>query len=313
MDQISRIAHPSQINKKKDNQMAAIFCTVLSPDETLMIQSVFVGTLVIVDIRTHKRHVWDQFVNNIRHLSFHNDGETVLALSFANYIEFLDIRQQKRLSVISPISPFVTLHVNFTIGKNCLVASFDDKDFIVYDYKKRTRVATLCRHTSTVHFVCDTTRGIFSASKDKSIIQWESYQPRKIFIGHTSDVIHLAYKENILCSASFDKTVRVWDIDSTECLHVLPIYASCIAIQSRWLVCGGNFGTITIWDHQRGKLLQNTNIHENRTVTSICITSQGWVYSSSFNGKIGICKLPCTSLDESLRIILPEHCFSEAL
>lgn len=64
---------------------------------------------------------------------------------------------------------------------------------------------------------------LISGSKDKTVRIWDlnSGECIKIFRGHTSSVRHIKVIENKIVTASHDKTLRVWDIDSTEVLYTM--------------------------------------------------------------------------------------------
>ncbi|ETO27446.1 WD-40 repeat protein [Reticulomyxa filosa] len=76
---------------------------------------------------------------------------------------------------------------------------------------------------------------ILSGSQDKSIRLWDIRSGKQIqaFIGHTSCVSCVehpsfvvkssdtAVEENVICSGSWDNTIRFWDIRSNKVLHVL--------------------------------------------------------------------------------------------
>jgi WD40 repeat protein len=52
---------------------------------------------------------------------------------------------------------------------------------------------------------------------------------KRYFIGHESEITHINFlSKNILISSSLDKTIKLWDVNSTECLmtlhHKEPVY-----------------------------------------------------------------------------------------
>ena len=58
----------------------------------------------------------------------------------------------------------------------------------------------------------------------------------RTFRGHYQTVTSLGQHENLLFSSSMDKTVRVWDMTTGECIRVIDLYfdevVSCLAVGS---------------------------------------------------------------------------------
>jgi WD40 repeat protein len=68
-----------------------------------------------------------------------------------------------------------------------------------------------------------------SASYENCIKLWDvdnDYKFLKRLSGHTESVSALCFsaKDNMLLSASFDKTIRFWDAETYECLKLLKTY-----------------------------------------------------------------------------------------
>jgi len=73
--------------------------------------------------------------------------------------------------------------------------------------------------------------------------------------GHTATVRTIAFNNNILVSASYDSTARIWSLESQECIHVLrghkgPIYS--VVCDEKRIVTAGLGSEVMIWEVMSG-------------------------------------------------------------
>jgi WD40 repeat protein len=134
-----------------------------------------------------------------------------------------------------------------------------------------------------------------------------------ILEGHTAMVSHLAFSPDskLLATASFDRTVRLWDLASRKTLRVLEqnnlVKAIAFSPDGYFLASASNNmandWSINIWDLASGKEVNTQNP----------IGSMGYVYSIAFspNGKMlasaaskGMVRLWDAATGWSLRILL---------
>ncbi len=94
--------------------------------------------------------------------------------------------------------------------------------------------------------------------------------------GHADGVTSVAFLHNFtqIASASYDKTIKIWDVNSGECLQTFEghsKFASSVAIShdSTWLVSGGWDSTVKIWDVNNGTCLHTLEEHTKEVV---CVT-----------------------------------------
>ena len=92
-------------------------------------------------------------------------------------------------------------------------------------------------------------------------------------------------------SGSRDATLRVWDIESGECLHLLQGHVAavrCVQYDGRRVVSGAYDYTVRVWDPETETCLHTLQGHTNR------------VYSLQFDGV----HVVSGSLDTSIKVRL---------
>merc|ERR1712137_166147 len=110
---------------------------------------------------------------------------------------------------------------------------------------------------------------VATGSTDSLIMVWDRRdlsEPALTLVGHSNTVCSLAYSatNNTLLSGSYDGTVRVWQIEGANCLHVVearkPSVLSVAALADGSYVSGGADKMIKLWD-QQGKLIREISGH----------------------------------------------------
>jgi WD40 repeat protein len=102
-----------------------------------------------------------------------------------------------------------------------------------------------------------------------------------IFEGHQSTIYSVAFSgdKNFFASVSWDKSVRIWDAQSGECLKVLlgheeAVSAVAMSADGGRLVSGGEDKSVRIWDTQSGECLKVLLGHEE-TVSAVAMSADG--------------------------------------
>jgi len=76
--------------------------------------------------------------------------------------------------------------------------------------------------------------------------------------GHNSLTGLLALEGNILVSGNADSTIRVWDISTGTCLHILVGHQSSITtikLHGWYILSCSDDGTVYLWDRRDGRRL----------------------------------------------------------
>ena len=105
---------------------------------------------------------------------------------------------------------------------------------------------------------------LVSGSDDFTMFLWEpadKKQPIARLTGHQQLInqVHFSPDTRFIASASFDKSIKLWDGRTGKFLaslrgHVGPVYQIAWSADSRLLVSGSADSTIKVWNVQKGKL-----------------------------------------------------------
>eukprot|EP01006_Ploeotia_vitrea_P041300 TRINITY_DN66502_c6_g15_i2.p1 TRINITY_DN66502_c6_g15~~TRINITY_DN66502_c6_g15_i2.p1 ORF type:complete len:507 (+),score=24.93 TRINITY_DN66502_c6_g15_i2:21-1541(+) len=78
--------------------------------------------------------------------------------------------------------------------------------------------------------------------------------------GHTHYILCLQFDMNTLITGSGDNNIRVWDMESGQCLKTLyghTGFVCCLQFQDNLLISGGKDTKIILWDIKKGKRIAN--------------------------------------------------------
>jgi len=92
----------------------------------------------------------------------------------------------------------------------------------------------------------------------------------KVLKGHTNGVMCLQFDDNIVATGSYDCTIKIWDIDTGECLRTLTGHTECVrALQfddSGKLISGSVDNTLKVWNWRTGECKNTMEGHTAKVI-----------------------------------------------
>jgi F-box and WD-40 domain protein 1/11 len=93
---------------------------------------------------------------------------------------------------------------------------------------------------------------LVTCSKDRSIAVWDMVSPqeinlRRVLVGHRAAVNVVDFDNTYIVSASGDRTIKVWSVDTCEFVRTLTGHTrgvACLQYHDRLIVSGSSDNTI---------------------------------------------------------------------
>ncbi|KAK7317209.1 hypothetical protein RJT34_01238 [Clitoria ternatea] len=197
-----------------------------------------------VQIRRHKKCTWVHHVDTVSALALSKDGTLLYSVSWDRTIKIWRIKDFTCLESVTNAHDDAINAV--AVSKDGLVYTGSaDKRIKVWSKgqgeKRHNHKHTLERHNSGVNALALSTDEtlLYSGACDRSILVWEkeendNSEGEMVVVGalrgHTKSILCLAVVDDLVCSGSADKTIRIWRGVDREysCLAVLEGHTGSI-------------------------------------------------------------------------------------
>jgi WD40 repeat protein/transcriptional regulator with XRE-family HTH domain len=263
-----------------------------SPDRTVKQWDVHTGQC----LKTYSGHQ-----NWVMSVAVSRDGQSLISGSGDQTIKLWDTKTGQCLKTFIGHDQAVW-SVALSNGGKTLVSSSSDQTVKLWDVETGQCLKTLAGHTNRVYSVAWSPNGqtIASGSFDASVRLWdvESGQCSKTLSGHTKQVYAIAWSPippltplnkggegGIVASGSGDRTIRLWDVRTGQCLRTLLghenwVYAVAWSPDGQILASGSGDHTVKLWSVSTGQCLKTLAGHST-WVWSVAFSPDGQILASS--------------------------------
>lgn len=103
------------------------------------------------------------------------------------------------------------------------------------------------------------------------------------FVGHKDGITCLQFNRKYLMSGSYDATVKIWNVDTGECLKTLTGHLKgvrALTFDSQKLITGGLDSTIKVWNYHTGQCISTYRGHDD-AVSSVDFSGKTIVSGSA--------------------------------
>ncbi|MBW4610813.1 MAG: NACHT domain-containing protein [Hassallia sp. WJT32-NPBG1] len=272
------------------NQFDSVISVVFSPDGKTLAAAGEASTISLWDVKTGQCfQTFGGYTRRVWSVAFNPDGNILASASRDQSIRLWQVTTGRCLKTLQGYT-----------GRVWAVAFSSDGEFL----------ASGCDQTVGIWNVGDTPSLLLSETlRERDALRTESLCERKglkTLHGHTCEVSTLAFIENEqIASGSYDRTIRIWDIITGQCLRILRghtgfIFSLTCSPDAKTLASGSADNTIKLWDIQTGQCFKTLEQHTD-WVFSIAWSPDGQILASSSSD--GIIKLWNTKTWECLKTL----------
>jgi WD40 repeat protein len=292
----------------------SVYCVAWSPDGTLLASAGREGTIKIWDVKAKKElrllAIKDS-KDGVVQVVFGADNKTLYAGGFDKFLHVWDVAAGRQIRTLGPMPDNLFGLAISRDGAAVAAAAYDGnvrvwnvktgeaKDVQLQDGKKRTMI-TFCiafapdgKSVVTGHEAHNAVR-VTPLEKFAAVVEERRVEEKKAIggllpselRGHAGIVHHLAFSPDgsMLATASFDKTIKIWDAETGKELSTLKghtdhVYCVAFSSDSAMLASGGKDRSIRLWNVKEGKTIKELKGH-TASVDSVAFNPNGKVLAS---------------------------------
>ncbi|MEH1940985.1 MAG: NB-ARC domain-containing protein [Nostoc sp.] len=283
-----------------------------SPEGQILASGSFDQTIKLWDIHTGVCLMTLQgHAGVVTSVAFSPKSERLVSGSYDQTVKIWDIDTGKCLDTLEKHTNRIW-SVAFHPQGHLIASGGDDHAARVWELQTGKCTKTLQGHSNAIYALALLPGGIAhswqhnllaSGHEDQTIKLWDvnfnapqnlkvDLQPFRVLHGHSNRIFSVAFSSNgqFLASASADRTIKLWNPHTGQCLKTLHghgswVWAVAFSPDSNFLASGSYDHTIKIWDVRSGECLQTLQGHPG-SVLAIAFSPDGKTFFSSGYEKI---------------------------
>ncbi|KYQ88624.1 WD40 repeat-containing protein [Tieghemostelium lacteum] len=222
--------------------------------------------------------------DRVKSVDIHPTEPWILASLFNGNVFIWNYETQNMVKSfeVSPETPVRA--AKFVARKQWVIAGSDDTFIRVYNYNTMEKIKSFEAHADYIRclVVHPTLPLLLSSSDDMSIKLWDwekGWNCVQVFEGHSHYVMSIALNPkdtNIFATASLDKTIKVWSMNSPNPHFTLEGHEKGVNTveyfsggEKPYLISGADDKLVKIWDYQNKNCVQTLDGHSNN-VSVVC-------------------------------------------
>ncbi|RKP18398.1 coatomer subunit beta [Rozella allomycis CSF55] len=231
-------------------------------------------------LRLDIKKLLSQRSSRVKSVEFHPTEPWILAGMYNGQVMIIDYNTSNVIKTFE-VTDAPVRAVRWITRKNWIVIGSDDMLIRIINYNTYEKVATMEGHTDYLRCLAVHAEKpfILSSSDDMTVRLWDwekGFKSIMTFEGHTHYVMSVVFSPkdgNIFATASLDKTIKVWSLNSSVPNFTLEGHSK--GVNSVEFYHGGDKPylvierTVKVWDYQNKCCLQTLSAHSNN-VSAVC-------------------------------------------
>lgn len=289
------LSNGETINDKMSDHTSWILALAFSPDGKTLASSSGDHTIILWDLQQFQPMTQLMGHTSFVHsLAFSPDGSVLASGGQDELLLLWDPKTGQRIDQPLRGHTRAVFSLAFHPDSQTLVSGGGDDTIIKWNLNGFTRLGTvLTENTTRMLSVAISPDGKTLAAadvEDGSIALWDlenQQQIEPLLVGHEDRVRGLAFSPNgkRLASASNDRTVRLWDVESHEEVahlqgHIDNVITVAFSPDGKWLASGSRDKTIIIWSIETYQPIRHLEGGHTYSVMSVAFSPDGQMLAS---------------------------------